>query len=326
MNRTLFYFITFFVTFLATLLISTSSIANTGSRLLASGGVSSVEGAAGGGITPWALIAGYGSNEEINATANIQHLQAGEYQLHSYGAAVGFYDRFEFSLQQQNLDVSSATMTNVFNFLSNGPTPALIAPSTQIEQTIIGGKLKVYGDALFSENPYIPQVSVGFQYKKNQSFDSSLALYDGAVPIPNTGIPALLGATQDSGIDYYISASNVLLGAFDGNNVLYNLTARLSKANTLGLLGFESADDNSYALEMAASFAVFTGRHTLIGMEIRQQTDRLSGLAKADTISDFFVSYLPSKEWSITAALVNLGNLPLQPKSKGFYLSFTANY
>jgi hypothetical protein len=29
-------------------------------RLLATGGVSSLEGAAGGGITPWAVLAGYG--------------------------------------------------------------------------------------------------------------------------------------------------------------------------------------------------------------------------------------------------------------------------
>lgn len=40
-----------------------------GERLLATGGVMQIEGSAGGGLTPWALIAGYGTREEIGASA-----------------------------------------------------------------------------------------------------------------------------------------------------------------------------------------------------------------------------------------------------------------
>lgn len=39
----------------------------TGSSLVATGGITSFEGTAGGGITPWAMIAGYGAKEEIQA-------------------------------------------------------------------------------------------------------------------------------------------------------------------------------------------------------------------------------------------------------------------
>ena len=70
---------------------------------------------------------------------------------------------------------------------------------------------------------------------------------------------------------------------------------------------------------------MFTGTNTIVGMEVRQQADRLGGLASTDTVTDFFITYLPSKEWSITAAYVDLGNLPFQPDTSGLYLSITAN-
>jgi hypothetical protein len=39
-------------------------------KLLATGGVSQVEGAGGGGLTPWALITGYGTRDSYGANAN----------------------------------------------------------------------------------------------------------------------------------------------------------------------------------------------------------------------------------------------------------------
>ena len=310
---------------LSSILLSFPALSDTGSKLIATGGITSFEGSAGGGLTPWALIAGYASQDEVAATANLQNLSTGEYQLNSFGISVGAFDTFEVSLQKQSLDVSSGVVTNVFNALTGGPTPALIAPSTQIEQTVFGLKYKVFGDAVFSESAYLPQVAIGLQYKKNSSFDSSLSLFNAAVPVPNAGVPALLGAKDDSGADVYVSATKVWLGAANGNNLLFNATARYTKANTFGLLGFGSVTDDDYALEWAASLAMFTGTNTIIGAEVRQQTDRLGGLAKADTATDFFITYLPSKTWSVTGAIVDLGNLPFQTSSTGFYLSITAN-
>ena len=46
-----------------------------GDRLLATGGVSNVEGSAGGGLSPWALIAGYGTREQTGATAMFTRTQ-----------------------------------------------------------------------------------------------------------------------------------------------------------------------------------------------------------------------------------------------------------
>jgi hypothetical protein len=302
-------------------LIATPSMA--GSRLLATGGISSFEGTAGGGITPWAMIAGYASGEEIAATANLQVLNTGEYQLLTYGAALGLYDRVEISVQRQTLDISAGVLSNVFNLLTVGAITT--APGTQINQDIVGLKVRLLGDAVYAQQWWQGQLSAGLQYKKNQDFDASLSLSDGTVPLPNTGVAKLLGAVKDSGTDVYLTASRLWLGAAWGNNLLANVTARMTKANTFGLLGFESNSEDSYQLEWEGSLAILPSPSTVVGFEWRTQSDKLGGLAKERTTTDFFIAYFPDKNWSLTAAYVDLGSLPFDEQAKGFYLTVTVN-
>lgn len=305
-------------------ILSFPSYSETGSNLLATGGITGFEGSAGGGITPWAVIGGYGSKEEIHGTAALQTLQLSEYQLTTIGALVGFYDRFEFSIQRQTLDVSSGITSNAFNLLTAGAITT--AQGTEIEQDIIGLKAKLFGDLVFAKEAWMPQVSVGLQYKKNHDFDTSLKISDGTVVLPNQGIPAILGATEDSGTDIYLTASKLWLGGAMGNNLLLNLTARATKANTFGLLGFESAADDSYELEFEGSLVMLPSPNTAVGVEWRTQPDRLGGLAKEETVYDAFIAYLPNKSWSITLAYVDLGSLPFEENANGVYVSVTGNW
>ena len=67
--------------------------ADTG-KLLLTGGVSTVEGPAGGGITPWAVIGSNAAADEVGASASISRLKTKDYGLTSYGAAFGFRERF----------------------------------------------------------------------------------------------------------------------------------------------------------------------------------------------------------------------------------------
>lgn len=310
--------------FLCLALTTLSPLATaTGSSLVATGGITSFEGTAGGGITPWAMISGYGSKEEIQGTAALQQLDLGEYQLRTFGATLGIYDRVELSVQRQNLKVESGIVGNVFNLLTAGAVST--APGTDIEQDILGLKVKVFGDAIFDQRSPWPQVSIGAQYKKNRDFATSLPLSDGSVPLPDTGVPMLLGATKDSGTDFYVSASKLWLGGAWGNNLLANVTARMTKANTFGLLGFESATDDGYELEWEGSLALLPSPSTAIGIEWRTQSDRLGGLAEEKTVMDLFIAYFPNKHWSLTAAYVDLGNLPFDQKASGLYLSATVN-
>lgn len=307
-----------------TLLLTSMVHAAPGSRLIASGGITGVEGVAGGGITPWAFIGGYSSDEEITYSANLQYLSLNDYSLTTAGASISIYDRVEVSFQRQKLDISSGLTSNVFSLLTDGAITN--ANSTTVEQDILAAKVKLFGDGVFTQNSWVPQVSLGVQYKKNKDYNTSLSLPDGSVPLPSIGVPQLLGAKDDSGTDVYLSATKLWLGAVRGYNLLTNLTARYTKANTLGLLGFGSAVDDDAKLEWEGSLALLISPTTAVGAEFRTQSNRLGGLAEEDTITDIFVAYFPNKSMSITAAYVDMGNLPLQERSTGFYVTLNANF
>ena len=309
---------------LALISVSNFGYAESGSRLIASGGISGVEGTAGGGITPWAFIGGYSSKEEVSYGANVQHLSLSDYSLTTAGASISLYDRVEITVQRQKLDLSAGLTSNVFSLLTDGAITN--ANSATIEQDIIGAKVKLFGDGVFTQDSWMPQVSMGIQYKKNNDFDSSLSLPDGSIPLPNIGVPKLLGAKDDSGVDIYVSATKLWLGVANGFNLLTNVTARHTKANTLGLLGFGSETDDDATVEWEGSLALLISSTTAIGAEFRTQSNRLGGLAEEDSIKDIFIAYFPNKSMSITAAYVDMGNLPLQPSSNGFYLTVNANF
>ncbi len=304
--------------------ISPLVFAQSGSRLIASGGITGFEGTAGGGITPWAFIGGYTSKEEISYSANVQYLSLSDYSLTTAGAGISLFDRVEISVQRQRLDISAGLTSNVFALLTEGAVTN--ANSATIEQDIVGAKVKLFGDGVFTQNSWVPQVAIGAQYKKNRDFDSSLSLPDGTVPLPEIGVPLLLGAKDDSGTDVYVSATKLWLGTPSGYNLLTNLTARYTKANVFGLLGFGAEENDNAKLEWEGSLALLISPTTAIGTEFRTQTNRLGGLAEEDTVVDAIIAYFPNKSISITAAYVDLGNLPLQESSSGFYLSVNGNF
>ena len=198
------------------MLLSSHGFADTTSsgKLLATGGVSAFEGAAGGGLTPWALIGSYATEDDVGATVFYTNVDIREYDLQTLGFALGFYDRFELSYARQNLGVSANIIQNTAGALIAGLTPVLgattapVAPSTSIGMDVVGAKVRLFGDAVYGQDTFLPQVALGVQYKKNNDFDQGIS-----VPyLGGTGIPKLLGARDDSGLDVYLSATKVLLG------------------------------------------------------------------------------------------------------------------
>lgn len=267
-------------------------------KLLLTGGVSQVEGAAGGGLTPWAVIGGYGTNNEIGANVHYTYVKTGDYKLDTYGVTVGFYDRFELSIAEQKFDVS-----NLRNKVSAGLGADVIGRDN-ITQTIIGAKLRVLGEAVLDADTWLPQVAVGVQYKKNHDGDFIKS--------------AVIGAKQDHGVDFYISATKLLLD----KNVLLNSTLRFTKANQFGLLGFGGSQHDNYQPELELSAAYLISKNIAIGAEYRMKPDNLRSPAndalfgganvvelKEHDAFDIFVAYAPTKNVSLTAAYVNLGNI-----------------
>jgi len=267
-------------------------------KLLLTGGVSQVEGAAGGGLTPWAVIGGYGTNNEIGANVHYTYAKTGDYKLDTYGVTVGFYDRFELSIAEQKFDVS-----NLRNKVSSGLGADVIGRDN-ITQTIIGAKVRVLGEAILDTDTWVPQVAVGVQYKKNHDGDFVKS--------------AVVGAEDDHGVDFYISATKLLLD----KNVLLNSSLRFTKANQFGLLGFGGSRHDSYQPELELSAAYLISKNLAIGAEYRMKPDNLRSPAndalfgganvvdlKEDDAFDVFVAYAPTKHVSLTAAYVNLGNI-----------------
>ena len=81
----------------AVLLAATAAapaIADTG-KLRLTGGVSTIEGAAGGGISPWAVIGGPGAEGQLGLAAHVSRAETQDYGLTAYGVTAGINDRLE---------------------------------------------------------------------------------------------------------------------------------------------------------------------------------------------------------------------------------------
>jgi hypothetical protein len=269
-------------------------------KLLLTGGVSSIDGAAGGGLTPWAVTGSYASTGEIGGTAFVTGAKTQDYSLATYGAAIGIRDRLELSIARQDFD----TKDNL---------APLGLPGLHLKQDIFGVKVRVAGDAVLDSDRLMPQIAVGLQYKKTDA---------GALG------PTLFGplGAKDSGTDVYVSATKLFLA----QGILVNGTLRATKANQNGLLGFGGAQGDSYKLQPEISVAKLLSRNVAIGAEYRAKPDNLNrsvlgtGALKEDDWWDVFVAWAPTKNVSITAAYVDLGKIApaVQPKRQtGAYLS-----
>ncbi|MDP2029699.1 MAG: DUF3034 family protein [Thiobacillus sp.] len=263
-----------------------------GGRLLATGGVSQLEGSAGGGIVPWALIASYGTRDEIGATAFYTHLDISDFRLQSAGVAIGFHDRLEVSFARQRLGLGSTV------------------PGQSIEQDIVGLKLKMSGDAVFDQDTWKPQLALGIQYKQNRDFG---------------GVPRLLGAKDDSGVDVYVSATKLYLAGVFGRNVLLNATLRGTRANQMGLLGFGGDKSDQYSAQFEGSAAFFLNDHLTIGVEYRSKPNNLS-VYREDDYRDLFAAWMPNKRVALTLAYAQLGTIANQADQTAVYASVQVSH
>lgn len=267
-------------------------------KLLATGGVSQVEGAGGGGIVPWALITGYGTRDSWGANAHYTYISTQDYKLDTYGVAIGLADRVELSVASQSFKGSLAPLDNLI-----------------LKQDILGIKVKLTGDAVYEQDSWLPQIAVGAMYKDNKGVKGLGAL--GVTSVTQ------LGAKDDSGYDYYVAATKILLE----QSLLLNLTLRATKANQMGLLGFGGDQGDSRKVMPEVSAAYLINRHLAVGAEYRRKPHNL-GVDPEKAYYDAFVAWFPSKHVSVTAAYANLGKITVfNPKTqRGLYLSVQAGF
>jgi len=270
------------------LLLAAAGTQAAGTRQLATGGASTIEGSAGGGIVPWASITGYPTGDEIGATAFLSRVDTGDYSLDSAGAALGLFNRIELSVARQDLDLITLG-------------PALGLPGAHLRQHVVGVKLRLFGDVIYTD---WPQVSLGVQYKKNRDFL----------------IPSVVGATDDSDVDIYLSATKVFLAGVGNFNAFINGTARYTRANETGLLGFGGPGGNGRKLQAEVSGGLLFSRHFAVGAEYRMKSGSLPGLPEDDW-RDVFVAWFPNRHVSVVLAYVDLGTIATLNDQTGWYLS-----
>jgi hypothetical protein len=289
----------------AALIATAPAQADTG-KLLLTGGVSSVEGAAGGGISPWAVIGSQATEGEVGVSTFVSRAVTRDYGLSAYGVAVGVHDRFELSAARQD-----------FNTGNTGTLLGL--PGLRLKQNVLGAKLRVAGDAVLDSDSLMPQIAVGVQFKNLQS----------------TGLDGTLDAlgAKRHGTDVYVSATKLFLA----QGILVNGTLRATQANQGGLLGFGArlgGADNGHELQPEISVAYLINSRLAVGVEYRAMPDKLrragaaAGLGdglRADDWMDIFIAWAPSKNVSLTAAYVDLGRIvpatTQRRKQTGVYLS-----
>ncbi len=284
--------------------------ADTG-KLLLTGGVNTIAGSAGGGLTPWAVIGTNATQGEVGVSGYATRAATQDYSLNGYGVAVGLYDRVELSLARQDFDASPAIALN-------GIAAFGVTPGQHIKMDVVGIKVKVLGDAVLDADTWVPQVAVGIEHKRT---------HPGSIG----SVLDFLG-TKRSGTDVYVSATKLLLD----KSLLLNGTLRYTNANQNGLLGFGSAapGKNSRSLQPEFSVAYLLNKNLAVGAEYRFKPNNLQALGAAaglgtalreDDWKDIFIAWAPSKNLSFTLAYVDLGRIvpgiTSNRRQTGYYLS-----
>jgi hypothetical protein len=252
-------------------------------KLLLTGGVTSIDGAAGGGLTPWAVTTGYGSEGQWSATGFGTRVATQDYGMSAYGIAASLNERIELSVARQD-------------FATRATGAALGLPGLHLKQNIFGAKLIVAGDAVLESDTLMPALAIGIEAKRLDAGGLAATLQS-------------LGAS-DHGTDVYASATKLFLA----QSVLANLTLRATKANQNGLLGFGGTANDHLSLEPEVSLAWLLRRTLAIGAEYRAKPDKLNPSAlgaglREDDWKDLFIAWAPSKRVSLTLAYVDLGRI-----------------
>lgn len=307
-------------------------------KVFLTGGVFTVDGAGGGGAVPWATITGYETRDGINGGLGFTYVSLPNYDLNIFGGAVGFYDRFELSYSNTKLSTDLPVLDIVglvgdITGLNN--TLGLDSWNSQLHMETYGAKLRLFGDAVYTSDSWIPQVAIGGLYKRNSTPE----------------FLHTLGANKSKDYEIYLAATKVLFPI----STLVNVTARYTSANQIGLTGFGQCTGNDCTnkkeVRMEVSIAHLLAKNFAIGGEWQQHGDNLDGKSvnvgalnltpitnllpglqnalqqeKESDWYDFFFAYAPSKNYSITMAYLMLGNIAVAQDQNGFYISLHATF
>ena len=311
-------------------------------KVFLTGGVFTVDGAGGGGAVPWATITGYETRDGINGGIGYTYANLPALQLNVFGGAIGFYDRFELSYATHKLSLNLSNLDTVALLdeilgLGLGTDPW----NSTLQMDVYGAKLRLFGDAVYTSDSWIPQVAIGGLYKENTTGE----------------LVRTLGANKTKDWEAYLAATKV----FFPLSTLVNFTVRYTSANQIGLTGFGECSaggcTNDKEFRFEASIAHLLSKNTAIGFEYQQHGGNLDGKSvslaggglplegltdllgpllpgvqtaltqeKESDWMDVFFAYAPNKNLSFVIAYLMLGNISVAQDQNGFYMSMHATF
>lgn len=254
-------------------------------------GISTIDGVAGGGIVPWALIAGNETNRGVGFSAHYSRVNTSDYSVDAFGGSIGWKDKIEVSYTNQTLDTEQVG------------TALGLGHGFELGIHSIGAKVRIVGDAVYDQDRWLPQVAIGAVYKQSNQKDLVLAL----------------GAESASGLELYISATKVFLK----ESVLVNVGLRYTDANQNGLIGFGGSSNASVYPEVSVGYLI--NRRIVVGVEGRKKPDNL-GFAKEEGWYDAFVAIALDDQVTLAAAYVDLGSIATFDNQTGFYISLQMGF
>jgi hypothetical protein len=281
-----------------------------------------IEGAGGGGLNPWALIANGSSKKAVTPAVFGTFGTTPNYDVFSAGINLSISKYAEVYYAHQSMGLPQSLTSTLNAGVGSGILPADVANENSIEQDIVGGKLQVYGG-----NGVIPALAVGMNYH-----------------MTSAPIPLALGA-HANGADFYVAGTGVY--PLLGSHIILNADIYVTRSNYLGLLGQGGAGYRSYTAQGGASVGYFVKKDVVVGAEWRSfPGDNLFGAQtylqtalhnpgvnlKQSDWYDGFIAYMPNPQFSVVAAILDLGNMVNIPGSSvnsnqtGFYLSTTAAF
>ena len=261
-------------------------------KLLLTNGISTIEGPAGGGLTPWAVIAGNATKDGVGVQAGATIAALPDYDFTGLSATIGAWDRVELSFARQILDTNrvggALGLGNDFKF----------------DQNIFGAKLRIAGDAVYGPT-WVPAIAVGVQHK--DSLDDAIV--------------RAVGAKHGAGTDYYVSATKLFLDW----SLLANVTVRATKANQNGLLGHGGGLGDAHRLQVEGSLAYQLSRRLVVGGEYRTKPSNLA-IAREDDWADAFIAYGLNRHVTATLAYTDLGSIATFDRQRGVLFQLQGSF
>lgn len=261
-------------------------------KLLLTNGISTIEGAAGGGLTPWAVIAGNATKDGLGGQAGMTIAALPDYDFTSISAAIGGWDRVEISFARQVFDTNhvggALGLGNDFKF----------------DQNVFGAKIRIAGDAVYGPT-WMPAIAIGVQHKR--SLDDAVV--------------RAIGAKHGAGTDYYATATKLFLDW----SLLATVTVRATKANQNGLLGHGGALSDAHKLQMEGSLGYQLSRRLVVGAEYRSKPSNLA-IAREDDWADAFIAYGLNRHVTATIAYTDLGSIATFDQQRGVLFQLQGNF